>query len=181
MFGADKWDEFPSAEEWDNEEYTGSFKETKVFTPSTQTSQIAPPLGDTTNGVGPNHLSNTVDPSVGADVKISSVGGGDAMKETVASAAVSGLNSVSGGPPPVVQGQSIDLSMLLQKPQNSSNSTVSNAGANLLASLQSSYSNASQVPLGTSNQALPPRNKLQRPRGPTTTTKVPRVNFIIFQ
>ena len=28
-------DEFPSPEDWDNEEYTGSLADTKVFTPST--------------------------------------------------------------------------------------------------------------------------------------------------
>lgn len=30
----DKWDTFPSPEDWDNEEYTGSLADTKVFTPS---------------------------------------------------------------------------------------------------------------------------------------------------
>ncbi|CAG7662447.1 unnamed protein product [Allacma fusca] len=165
----DKWDEFPSAEDWDNEEYTGSLQETKVFTPSTQT-QITPPLGDTTNGVGPNHLGSSASPAVVGDVKISSVGSGDALGDGVA--VVTGLNNVAAVPPSVVPGQSIDLSLLLQqKPQNSSNSTVSNAGANLLATLQSSYSNANQVPIGNTNQALPPRLKVQRPRGPTT--KIP--------
>jgi len=28
------WDTFPSPEDWDNEEYTGSLADTKVFTPS---------------------------------------------------------------------------------------------------------------------------------------------------
>jgi len=31
----EQWDEFPSAEDWDNEEYTGSLAESKVFTAST--------------------------------------------------------------------------------------------------------------------------------------------------
>lgn len=30
----DNWDTFPSPEDWDNEEYTGSLADTKVFTPS---------------------------------------------------------------------------------------------------------------------------------------------------
>lgn len=30
----ENWDTFPSPEDWDNEEYTGSLADTKVFTPS---------------------------------------------------------------------------------------------------------------------------------------------------
>jgi hypothetical protein len=34
-FAVDKWgDDFPSPEDWDNEEYTGSLADSKVFTPS---------------------------------------------------------------------------------------------------------------------------------------------------
>lgn len=40
-------DEFPSPEDWDNEEYTGSLADTKVFTPSTS---VEPETGD---GVAP--------------------------------------------------------------------------------------------------------------------------------
>ena len=35
--------EFPSPEDWDNEEYTGSLADTKVFTPSTS---VEPETGD---------------------------------------------------------------------------------------------------------------------------------------
>ena len=38
---SDQWDEFPSAEDWDNEEYTGSLAESKVFTASTQPQSAA--------------------------------------------------------------------------------------------------------------------------------------------
>lgn len=33
-FDLENWDTFPSPEDWDNEEYTGSLADTKVFTPS---------------------------------------------------------------------------------------------------------------------------------------------------
>ncbi|VVC33301.1 Hypothetical protein CINCED_3A019141 [Cinara cedri] len=36
----DNWDTFPSPEDWDNEEYTGSLADTKVFTPSGGTESI---------------------------------------------------------------------------------------------------------------------------------------------
>ncbi len=43
-------DEFPSPEDWDNEEYTGSLADTKVFTPSTavepETVETIPPIED---------------------------------------------------------------------------------------------------------------------------------------
>jgi len=75
-----------------------------------------------------------------------------------------------------VAGQSIDLTLLLQKP--SPGGTVapnSNPGVNLLASIQSTYSSAAaqQVPVGNNQQPLPPRgggtaNKVQPRRGPPT-------------
>jgi len=34
LFLLENWDTFPSPEDWDNEEYTGSLADTKVFTPS---------------------------------------------------------------------------------------------------------------------------------------------------
>ena len=34
-------DDFPAAEDWDNDEYTGSLSDTKVFTPSGQTIKSA--------------------------------------------------------------------------------------------------------------------------------------------
>jgi len=35
LFDKEKWgDDFPSPEDWDNEEYTGSLADSKVFTPS---------------------------------------------------------------------------------------------------------------------------------------------------
>lgn len=36
----ENWDTFPSPEDWDNEEYTGSLADTKVFTPSGGTESI---------------------------------------------------------------------------------------------------------------------------------------------
>lgn len=56
-------------------------------------------------------------------------------------------------------GQSIDLSLLLSKP--APQASVANAGANLLASIQSSYSSAAsqQIPVGN-NQPIPSRPKV---------------------
>ncbi|XP_046403980.1 protein lingerer isoform X6 [Ischnura elegans] len=43
-------DDFPSPEDWDNEEYTGSLADTKVFTPSNSVQSANPePLQDSTN------------------------------------------------------------------------------------------------------------------------------------
>ena len=35
----DAWNNLDSAEDWDNEEYTGSLADTKVFTPSTSVAE----------------------------------------------------------------------------------------------------------------------------------------------
>lgn len=82
-----------------------------------------------------------------------------------------GLNGTGPG-----SGQNIDVNLMFQqkaqKMTGSSPSGVSNPGANILASLQSSsslqssYSNATQQGVAN-NQALPQRPKMQRPqRGP---------------
>lgn len=43
MFAETWGDSFPAAEDWDNEEYTGSLADSKVFTPSAlETSVVAP-------------------------------------------------------------------------------------------------------------------------------------------
>ncbi len=56
----DQWDEFPSAEDWDNEEYTGSLAESKVFTPSTQpqstTGVSSAPTETVSGGLVPSSL-----------------------------------------------------------------------------------------------------------------------------
>lgn len=182
----DNWDEFPPTEDWDNEEYTGSLADTKVFTPSTQSvpGTGTAPLTDATNVGGSgtpssNHLSNSTG-GVGTASELlnkmgpsqtDSVTGGSGV---TMSSVVAGLSSVGGsggaGSSSVVPGQSIDINMLLQKSQTNSNTSglSSNPGADLLASLQSSsYTNSNQV--GLSNQALPQRQKVQRPRGPQTS------------
>lgn len=38
---SENWGTFPSPEDWDNEEYTGSLADTKVFTPSGGTESTA--------------------------------------------------------------------------------------------------------------------------------------------
>ncbi|XP_063238119.1 protein lingerer isoform X3 [Bacillus rossius redtenbacheri] len=76
---SDKWrDDFPSPEEWDNEEYTGSLADSKVFTPSGGAAEPsaagAEPLAETTNvaeAVQPftaQSLSSSVAVSSGQDV-----------------------------------------------------------------------------------------------------------------
>lgn len=47
-FSDENWDDFPGADEWSTEEYTGSLADTKVFTPSTQPilDQISEAPGD---------------------------------------------------------------------------------------------------------------------------------------
>ncbi|ODN00612.1 Protein lingerer [Orchesella cincta] len=187
----DNWDEFPPTEDWDNEEYTGSLADTKVFTPSSQTAPGgAAPLTDATNvgGSGPppsaNHLPNSAGGGANASELQHKMSQGGGQPDSVTpgtgvvtmSSVVAGLNSVGnsgGGGSAVVPGQSIDINMLLQKPSANSNTSTgvsSNPGADLLASLQSSYTNSSQVG-GLPNSALPQRQKVQRPRGPPS--KIP--------
>lgn len=47
FFPEETWDDFPGADEWSTEEYTGSLADTKVFTPSAQPTldQISEPPG----------------------------------------------------------------------------------------------------------------------------------------
>ena len=47
-------DDFPAAEDWDNDEYTGSLSDTKVFTPSGATSNIKSAVGHPINSGMPN-------------------------------------------------------------------------------------------------------------------------------
>lgn len=42
----DAWNNLDSTEDWDNEEYTGSLADTKVFTPSTSILEAAPALDE---------------------------------------------------------------------------------------------------------------------------------------
>jgi len=176
----EKWDEFPSAEDWDNDEYIGSLTESKVFTPSTQTagaSAQGSAINDGTNGVsGPssNHIHNSASNSISADVnKVAAAQEAGVTLSSVVQG-LTGSSSGGGGGPVIVDRQSLDINMLLSKSQQQSSvssSTVPsshNAGADLLATLQSSYQSAAanQVPVGVSNQALPQRNRVQKPRGP---------------
>lgn len=41
LYFSDAWSGIDATEDWDNEEYTGSLADTKVFTPSTLTSEAA--------------------------------------------------------------------------------------------------------------------------------------------
>ncbi|XP_021943888.1 protein lingerer isoform X3 [Folsomia candida] len=171
----DKWGEFPSAEDWDNEEYTGSLADTKVFTPSTQTT--VGPLNDTTNGSGSghpnsNHIQSASSNSSADILKMAAnQESGVTMSSVVQGLAGSGAN----GGNQQSGSHTLDLNLLLSKQNSTVSSGVSshaNPGVNLLASLQSSsYSNSNQMNVGVSNQALPPRNKVQRPRGPPS--KIP--------
>ena len=111
-------------------------------------------MGGPTNS---NHIQTSSNPPTAADILKMNTN----QESTVTmSSVVQGLNGTGSG-------QSMDLGMLLSK-QNSTGATT-NPGVNLLASLQSSYSNAaSQMSMGSvsNNQGLPARNKTQRPRGP---------------
>lgn len=145
-----------------------------MFTPSGQ------PQGTASSEAPANsiHGGNSASSGVGEVTKISS-----GNQEPVNGTTPVGLNNVVaglGGTSTVsssVAGQSLDLNMLLSKSQNSNNaSTVgSNAGADLLASLQSSYSNSH--PVDNSSQGLPQRQKVQRPRGPTSKVCFYAISF----
>jgi hypothetical protein len=177
----ENWDKFPSAEDWDNEEYTGSLADTKVFTPSTQTAQGGPG-NDGTNGVGgggsgppsSNHIHSASNNSISADVNkvAANQEAGVTLSSVVQGLAGSGGGggpSGGGGGPPIDR-QNIDINLLLQKSQQNSVSAAAasqNAGADLLATLQNSYSGANQGgPVGVPNQGLPQRNRVQKMRGP---------------
>ena len=89
VFFVGNWgDDFPTAEDWDNDEYTGSLSDTKVFTPSGTTGKSA----------------------VGEPVNPGTVG--SAAVGAVAAQHSPANNSLSGAS----YGQQIDLSSLLPKP-----------------------------------------------------------------
>jgi hypothetical protein len=92
---AGNWrDDFPAAEDWDNDEYTGSLSDTKVFTPSGAAGPKSGAIGEPVNGearaVGPGHAA----PAPGT------------------AAPTPANNSLSGSS----YSQPIDISALLQKP-----------------------------------------------------------------
>jgi hypothetical protein len=80
-------DDFPAAEDWDNDEYTGSLSDTKVFTPSGAGS------GVTKSAVGDPVLGHNMAAAVGQPT------------------AVAANNSLSGA----AYGQSMDLAAILQQ------------------------------------------------------------------
>jgi len=99
---AGNWgDDFPAAEDWDNDEYTGSLTESKVFTPS-GSSQAKSAVGEPVNGPVPPHPT-AVGSSPGGPAPVGTVG------DTPPTAA---NNSLSGSS----YSQPIDISALLQKP-----------------------------------------------------------------
>lgn len=99
---AGNWgDDFPAAEDWDNDEYTGSLTESKVFTPSgNSTAKSA--VGDPVNGPPVPHPA-AVGTSPGGTV----AGGVSGVPLPTAA-----NNSLSGSS----YSQPIDISALLQKP-----------------------------------------------------------------
>jgi len=92
---AGNWgDDFPAAEDWDNEEYTGSLSDTKVFTPSGATPSLKSAVGDPINQQG----GGTVTQAATSVVTSAPIGAGAAPS------------------PATGYGQPIDLAALLQKP-----------------------------------------------------------------
>jgi hypothetical protein len=179
----DKWGEFPSAEDWDNEEYTGSLADTKVFTPSSHGQTIPGPLNDTTNGSGPpnsNHIQSASNSSSADILKMSANQEAGVTMSSVVQGLVQGSGAINGGGGGgnVQAGQTLDLNLLLSKQNvtggSSSHSHSNNPGVDLLATLQSSYSNSNQM---SGVSTMPPRNKVQRPRGPPS--KVNIYSFIL--
>lgn len=174
----EKWDEFPSADDWDNDEYTGSLNDTKVFTPSTQTGDR--PLTDSTNGPPNSNHTQSASNNSSADILKMSANqeAGVTMSSVVQGLAGSGALNGGGN---VQSGQTLDINMLLSK-QNVSGAAVAshaNPGVNLLASLQSSYSNQMSVGVSNNQVNMPPRNKVQRPRGPPSKVKQRNAHRIV--
>ena len=95
---AGNWgDDFPAAEDWDNDEYTGSLSDTKVFTPSGSGQGPKSAIGEPLNGE-PRNGGAVQQPSLAAP--------GSKAQPSPAN------NSLSGSSYP----QPIDISALLQKP-----------------------------------------------------------------
>jgi len=95
---AGNWgDDFPPAEDWDNDEYTGSLTESKVFTPSGASSAAGKAVGEQLNG------------GTGAQLQPQQAAVGSSVLQQLPTAA---NNSLSGSS----YSQPIDISTLLQKP-----------------------------------------------------------------
>jgi len=138
---AGNWgDDFPQADDWDNEEYTGSLNETKVFT-SRQSAAAPAPKGQPADGTAPASISanSTQQQATSQPAQVSQ----QSQQQLQSASSVVGHNRnfLSNGPTPLLSqptpfSQSIDLSTLLQKPQTQSS----------LATL------ASQTPMMSYNQ-----------------------------
>lgn len=115
---AGNWgDDFPTAEDWDNDEYTGSLSDTKVFTPSGTTGKSA--VGEPVN-------PNTV---------------GSAAVGVAAAQHSPANNSLSGAS----YGQQIDLSSLLPKPGVAPGGPSAAPGGPTVSSLGTSLSQYNQT------------------------------------
>lgn len=100
---AGNWgDDFPQADDWDNEEYTGSLADTKVFTASSGGPKSA---SGPSQGQHPQQQAPQQPQPVGSNSQRGFSGG---------------LTSSSNGPSSNSYSQSIDLSTLLQKPTTQS-------------------------------------------------------------
>merc|ERR1719481_2283976 len=114
---AGNWgDDFPAAEDWDNDEYTGSLSDTKVFTQSSAQASLSQPksaIGEPLNGsisglgvgVGQTGSHPGSHPGLGP-------GGAQQPNQGATGAPTPANNSLSGSS----YSQPIDISALLQKP-----------------------------------------------------------------
>ena len=114
---AGNWgDDFPPADDWDNEEYTGSLADTKVFTAR---SSIGGPAKPTGRPQGPSEPQQAQQPQ-----SSTVIGPNRSFSSTV-----NGPASAAPGVPPTSSvssySQSIDLSTLLQKPTTQSSLNAS--------------------------------------------------------
>ena len=94
---AGNWgDDFPATEEWDNDEYTGSLSDTKVFTPSGSTAKSA--VGEPVNQSAAQHSTVSSGASYGQQIDLSTLLQKPGVVPGAASAAPGGPTAASLGP-----------------------------------------------------------------------------------
>jgi hypothetical protein len=113
---AGNWgDDFPPADDWDNEEYTGSLSETKVFSAR---SNVGPAGGKPAAAGRPQDLAQQPQQPQPAAANATVIGPNRSFSATVNGPPAA--SATPAAPPTSSYSQSIDLSTLMQKPATQS-------------------------------------------------------------
>lgn len=156
--------------DWDNEEYTGSLAETKVFTPSTQQDISAPPgLEQQIHQPPPTDYSSTVSGNTTGQY-------GELHSASTAAQQLRQALEM----PSLAQQSSVPLSAEQSQYFNTLGSQNSGAGAAYQSSVQYSYNDQQQAPRSQAQQAQQQRTRARVPppsKIPASAVEMPDVDL----